>query len=256
MFNEQVAIVTGGAGGLGSKTVSMLLNKGARIIVADMNENALESKMNEWSTMANLQRIRSQCTELTQRKDADALVRMCLDVWGRLDIVVNCAGGSYDTPLEIEKIEESHWQKVLDGNLKSSFLMCQAAAPAMKSQKYGRIVNIASIAGRVGGAITGVHYAAAKGGVMSLTKHLAQELGPYGITVNATAPGLSLSGPRLQNLWARMSYERKERTLSTVPVGRPSTVEEQASAIVFLASPEASYINGVILDVNGGRYSA
>jgi NAD(P)-dependent dehydrogenase (short-subunit alcohol dehydrogenase family) len=176
--------------------------------------------------------------------------------YGRLDILVNLAGGSLFTPKNIEEIKEEHWDTVINVNLKGTFFCCQAAVKYMKQNNYGKIINTTSIGGRTASIVTGVPYAAAKGGVISLTRRLALEVGKYGINVNAIAPGTVLSGERMINLWNELSEEQKKETVASIPLGRQSTAEEQASVVVFLASEDSSYIHGAIIDVNGGRLMA
>jgi len=138
-------------------------------------------------------------------------------------------------------------------NLKSAFLCVRAAAPFMKSQKYGRIVNVSSFAGRNYSRLSGPHYGAAKAGLQGFTKHMAVELGPFGICTNAVAPSVVLT-ERVRKRWEARSEEDRNRILAGIPLGRLAQPEEVASVIAFLASDDASYVNGVCLDINGGSY--
>ncbi len=165
--------------------------------------------------------------------------------FGRLDVLVNNAG-IYEV-LPVEEISEAQWDRVLDVNLKGAFFCCQAVVPAMKRQGEGRIVSVASSAGKAGGTLAGAHYSVSKAGVICLTKQLARELGPYGITVNAVAPG------RIDTPMIRVaSDEENEAFVRRTPLGRLGTPEDVAGAVVFLASDAASFITGEIVDVNGG----
>ncbi len=255
-FHNQTALVTGGGGGIGGAVAQQLIRQGARVAILDIKKVDpvhLTEEMQQNMRSVALLLIQA---DVSAREQVNSSVGRCVQEWGRIDILVNCAGGALGTPRDTRAISDGDWDLVLDVNLKGTFLMCQACLPIMQEKRYGRIVNIASIAGRAGGAVTGVHYAAAKGGIIALTKHLAREFGGYGITVNASAPGLVLSGDRLRRMWERLSEGERSAYVSCIPLQRISTVEEQVAAIVFLASPAASFINGAILDVNGGVYSA
>jgi 3-oxoacyl-[acyl-carrier protein] reductase len=183
--------------------------------------------------------------DVTRRAQIDAVVQDVLDRWGTLDILVNNAG-IYEV-LPVEEITEAQWDRVLAVNLKGAFLCCQAVIPIMKRQGAGRIVNIASSAGKTGGTLAGAHYSVSKAGLICLAKQLARELGPHGITVNAVAPG-RIDTPMIQAVPEAENEVFRQRT----PLGRLGTAEDVANAVLFLASDEASFITGEILDVNGG----
>jgi 3-oxoacyl-[acyl-carrier protein] reductase len=170
--------------------------------------------------------------------------------YGRLDILINNAGmGIPSTP--VEEIPPEEWDRVLALNLKSAFLCIRAAAPMMKRQGYGRIVNVSSFAGRTYSPFRGSPYTAAKAGLIGFTRQMAAELGPFGICVNALAPYLVLT-ERAKALWDSFPEEKRRAILSGIPLRRLARIEEVASAIAFLASDDASFVNGVCLDVNGG----
>jgi NAD(P)-dependent dehydrogenase (short-subunit alcohol dehydrogenase family) len=181
------------------------------------------------------------------------MVQKTAEAFGRIDILVNNAGGGFNLPNKLEEITDEIWDRVVDANLKGTFICSRAVAPYMKQQKSGRIINLSSKAGRYGGELTGIQYSSAKAGVMGLTRQLAKDLGPFGITSNAIAPGLALSSPRVEKLWMeRKTEEERKATIQAIPLRRLSTVDEQASVILFLASDDASYVSGVTIDVNGG----
>ncbi len=173
---------------------------------------------------------------------------------GGLDVLVNLAGGSLGTPRDLPDIGPEDYDRVLDVNLRGTFLCCQAAVPLLAPSGRGTIVNVSSIAARGTTPVTGVPYAAAKAGVLGLTRRLAREVGPLGIRVNAVAPGLFLSGPRLEGMWAGLSERERAEVLDAIPLRRLPGLAEAAAPILFLASDEASYVTGAVLDVNGGRY--
>jgi NAD(P)-dependent dehydrogenase (short-subunit alcohol dehydrogenase family) len=169
-----------------------------------------------------------------------------------VDILVNNAGGG--TSLRyLEEVTEDDWKLTIDSNLKSAFLCCRAVTPPMKRQRYGRIVNVSSVAGRNVSRLSGPQYSSAKAGMLGLSRHLAQDLGPFGITVNAVAPGPTLVD-RVAKKWALRSEADRAHILSNIPLGRLAEPEEVATVIAFLASDDARYVTGVTIDVNGGSF--
>src|SRR5688500_4914532 len=155
----------------------------------------------------------------------------------------------YTTLFRSWEIEDDEWDDVLATNLRSVFIGCQLAGPHMRENGFGRIVNLASLAGQQGGAVAGAHYAASKAGIVVLTKIVARELAPHGVTVNAVAPA-AVRTPVMDAL----PPERVEALAATIPVGRVGRPEEVAAAVAFLASDEAAYVTGSTLDVNGGLF--
>jgi len=251
---NRIAVVTGAGGGLGLVTSKELLKEGAKVVLTDINMDLLAKAEQELSFYGGSYQLVAM--NVTNGEQVRAVMKRVFDDYGRIDILVNMAGGSLFTPKKLEDIKEEHWDKVIDVNLKGTFLCCQAVVEYMKQNNYGRIINTSSIGGRTASIVTGVPYAAAKGGVIALTRRLALEVGKYSITVNAIAPGTVLSGQRMIDVWNELDNTQKEQILASIPLGRLSTAEEQARAIVFLASDDASYITGVVLDVNGGRLMA
>jgi NAD(P)-dependent dehydrogenase (short-subunit alcohol dehydrogenase family) len=189
---------------------------------------------------------------VSDRAVVERLAGETLQRFGRIDILVNNAGGG--TALRfLEEVTEADWDYTLNSNLKSAFLCCQAVAPAMKAQRAGRIVNVSSVAGRNVSRLSGPQYSSAKAGLLGLTRHLAQDLGPFGITVNTVAPGPTLV-ERVAKKWALHAAEERARLLAAIPLGRLAQPEEVATVIAFLASEEAAYVTGVTIDVNGGSF--
>lgn len=245
MLEGKVALVTGAAGGLGRRFCQTLVRAGARVLAADIDEGGLA---------ATVAALGSGAMTLPMDVRSKASVTAALAGLDGVDILVNNAGGSLYTPKELAEIEEEHWDLVLDVNLKGAFLCAQAVVPLMRGRGGGRIINISSIGGRTASPVTGVPYASAKAGLIGLTRRLARELGPQGITVNAMAPGTVLSGPRMEALWSQLSPAEQDRILAEIPLGRLSTPEEQADVLLFLAGPASRYITGAVIDVNGGRF--
>lgn len=253
-LENRIAVVTGACGGLGLVISRELLNEGAKVVLTEVNDTLFESVEKTLSSYQGQYCLRKM--DVTNAEQVSDTMKSAFDQYGRIDILVNVAGGSLFTPKKLDEIKEEHWDKVIDVNLKGTFFCCQAVAPYMIHNKYGRIINTSSIGGRTASIVTGVPYAAAKGGVIALTRRLALELGKYSVTVNAIAPGTVLSGERMINLWNELTEQQKEEIVSSIPLMRLSTAEDQAKAITFLASDDASYITGIVLDVNGGRLMA
>lgn len=251
----KIAVVTGAAGILGKAFCRALAVAGADVALVDSSESALAAATAELTAAVPGRRLIGIPCDVRVPAEVHAAVARTKQALGRIDILVNSAGGSLRTPRALEDITEAQWDLVLDVNLKGTFLMCQAVAPMMRAHGGGRIINVASIAGRLPSVLTGVQYAASKGGVMALTRKLASELGPS-ITVNAIAPGAVLAGERVTGMWENLTPAEREETLHAIPLGRLSTPEEQADVVVFLAAPGSRYITGATIDVNGGRFMA
>jgi NAD(P)-dependent dehydrogenase (short-subunit alcohol dehydrogenase family) len=242
IIESKVAIVTGGGGGIGSAVVRRFAREGAKIVIADIDGESAQAVSAELSA----QRVDAVpiATDVTKKHSVDDMVRAALERWGRVDILVNVAGGA--ERIAVVDMTAAQWDDVVDMNLKSVFLCSQAALPAMLKQKYGKIVNISSIYGFTGNA-TRSSYAAAKAGVAAFTKSLALEVVKDGINVNAVAPG-RVTTPRVRN---RYSDEAWAAAVGHVPMGRAGTPEEVASVVLFLAADENQYITGQTVHVNG-----
>ena len=178
-----------------------------------------------------------------------ASIALALDGIQRLDILVNNAGSLIER-LKILELTEERWDEVIDLNLKSAFLCCQAVADSMIERKTGAIINVSSIAGRTGGALGAIHYSAAKGGLITFTKGLAKELAPFGVRVNAVSPGV-IDTPYHEQF---SSPEMMKAYVGAIPLGRAGTPAEVAKVICFLASDAASYLAGETIEINGGMF--
>jgi NAD(P)-dependent dehydrogenase (short-subunit alcohol dehydrogenase family) len=249
---DKNAIVTGAARGMGFAIAEALFREGARVAIVDIDEvEAIESARR---LDGGRGRVIGRKVDVTNPPAVNALIKEVRKLWGGIDILVNNAGGALNTPYVLEDIEERDWDLVVDVNLKGAFLCCQAAIAEMVKQGRGAIINISALAGHWRASLAGVQYTAAKAGVEGLTRQLAYDWGRSGIRVNAVAPTVTLTGERVQSLWEAKSEDEKKKVLSAIPLGRLGTPEEVASVVVFLASDESSYITGITVDVNGGRY--
>jgi 3-oxoacyl-[acyl-carrier protein] reductase len=255
-FAGRTAVVTGGAGGLGRAVCQQLAAEGARVAVVDVEAGAIEA------VVASLRDLHGAAAAVGFPVDvasADAVaecMRAIHQAMGGPHVLVTCAGGSLGTPRDLPDIAADDLDLVLAVNLKGTFLCCQAAVPYMVEAGGGAIVTVSSIGGRTASPVTGVPYAAAKAGVLGLTRRLAREVGPEGIRVNAVAPGLFLSGPRLEGMWADLTEAERTEVLDSIPLRRMPRIDEAVGPILFLASDQAGYITGAVLDVNGGRFMA
>jgi len=244
-LSGKAAIVTGAGGGIGEAVARTFAREGARVTVADIQEDPVRG------VAAAIQREGGKAVALradvTRAADVEAMVKAALDAFGQVDILVNNVGG-YSVLRTTWEIEESEWDFIVALNLKSAFLCCKAVIPHMLARGYGRIVNLSSIVGRSAPTLSAAHYSAAKAGVRGLTWHLARELAPHGITVNAVAPWITLT-ERLKKL---RSPEVDAALMAQTPIGRFAEPQEIADAVLFLASDAAAYMTGATLDVNGG----
>jgi NAD(P)-dependent dehydrogenase (short-subunit alcohol dehydrogenase family) len=241
-IKDKVAIITGSGGGIGGAIALRYAREGAKLALADIVAETAKSRASEINSMGC--DAMATATDVTNKASVRQMVQTTLDRWGRIDILVNVAGGA-DRKAVVE-MTETDWDHIVDMNLKSVFLCCQAVLPTMLKQKYGKIVSISSIYGFTGNAIRS-SYAAAKAGVAVFTKSLALEVVNEGINVNAIAPG-RVSTPKVRG---RYSDEQWAEATAQIPAGRAGTPDEIASAAIFLVLDENSYITGQTIHVNG-----
>jgi len=251
-FSGRVAVVTGGAGGIGRAVCEGLAAEGAAVAVLDTDEASVAATVDSLRSQPGV-RADGFVADVRDAESVRDTMRSVLDRLGGLDVLVTLAGGSLGTPRELAEISAADLDLVVDVNVKGTFLCCQAAVPFMAAAGGGSIVTTSSIGGRQPSPVTGVPYAAAKAAIVGLTKRLAREVGGQGIRVNAVAPGLFLTG-RLQGVYDAMPEAERREVLDAIPLGRFPELREAVDPILFLAGDEASYLTGVVLDVNGGRF--
>ena len=252
-FTGRIALVSAAGRGIGRESAEIIGREGGTVIAVDNDKDALESVVG--AIRAGGGTAHGMPADGLEAAQVEDVVRRVTDAHGRIDILVNAVGGSTiiaKPAAEVDELTLDDWQRMLHFNLTGTFLFCNAVAPVMKRQRSGKIINISSIAGRGLSPTSSSAYATAKGGIIAFTRKLSFELGPFGVTVNAIAPSLTLS-PRLRPRWDRMSEEDRARESARVPLGRVALPEDQARVICFLASSDADFVTGVTIDVNGGQ---
>ena len=242
---RRIAIVTGGASGIGRAIVSALAARGIGCVIADIDRPAAEKAAGE--VLAAGGTASAIAVDLASTEQIAALVGQTLAHFGRLDILINNAGILSNTPYDA--IDEEEWDRVLSINLKGALFASREALRPMLAQGWGRIVTISSLAGRSGGVSVGPAYVASKAAVIGLTRHLARKVARNGITVNAVAPGTTET-----DIIKGFDDAQMRAINEAIPLGRLGKPEEIAETVAFLASDSAAFITGAVLDINGGMY--
>ena len=248
-FEDRTVLVTGAAHGFGRAIAGAFGARGATVFVCDVVEEELVQTVELVG-----ERCHGTMVDVTDRSAVGAWVDSCSAATGRIDVLVNNAGGVLgQVGRPIEDVESEQWQAIVAVNQTAVFWTCQAVAPHMKRAGNGRIVNISSGAG-LGISLTGIQaYAAAKAGQIGLTRQLAHELGPFGITVNNIAPGFVRSNSNTEKQWDAYGPKGQEELISGIALRRLGTPSDIAHAVLFFASEYAGWITGAVLPVDGGR---
>ena len=244
-LDGKVAIVTGGSRGIGAEVGARLAEDGAAVVVSGRDGERLQHTVREWETQGRA--VLGVVADAASREDCERLVSTAKQHFGRIDVLVNNAGMTHDQLLV--RMTDEDWDRVMDVNLRSAFLMTRAVSKALVRQKSGgRVINITSTAGAMGNAGQ-VNYSAAKAGLIGFTKAAARELAHWSILVNAVAPGLIET-----DMTKDLSATAREALLAQVPLKRSGTAREVAEMVRFLAGDGATYVTGQVFHVNGGLY--
>ena len=246
VFKGKVALVTGASKGIGKEICRVLAKQGAFVYVNGRDSSRTENACEDLSHTLGIKNLKPIVADVSNRSDVDAMINQIIIEKGKIDFLVNNAGVT--SRLSLFDITDDHWDEVLNINLRGMFLCTQAAAHHMKEQKFGRIVSAASYQAWRAGINRGV-YAATKAAIIILTKAWAGELAPYGITLNAYAPGDILT-----DQMADVISRGEEILLERIAMHRFGTVEEVANVVSFLLSPSSSYMTGTVIEISGGKF--
>lgn len=241
-IRDNIALITGAGRGIGASCASLFSDEGAKLVLVDKQFEDHHSESEFHQTEVDYFTL-----DVTSEDDIKSLFETVTDKYGRIDYLINSAGIYREKPLV--ELEISDWNKMLDVNLLGTFLFCKYSIPSLAKSSNGSIVNIASVAGQVGGIVAGADYSASKAGVLCMSKSLANQVKDYKIRVNTISPG-----PIVSSMTADWPPERKIEFLKNIPLGRLGEPEEVANVALFLCSKMASYVNGATINVNGGLY--
>ena len=242
-MNERVAMITGSAQGIGEAIARLFSSKGASVVLADMDFAKAASVAGDICQRGG--KALAVKIDVANRKDVDTAVTEALKAYGRIDILVNNAAINFFTP--VEEVTDEEWDAILGVNVRGVYNCTRSVIPSMKKGKWGRIVNISSSAGKMGGPISSIHYSASKAAVICMTKSFAMHLAASNITVNSICPGVV--GTDMVQL---LPDAAKARAMETIPLRRFADPVEIANAAAFLCSDEASFITGQAYPIDGG----
>jgi NAD(P)-dependent dehydrogenase (short-subunit alcohol dehydrogenase family) len=251
-FTGKIAVITAAASGIGRASAILIVEQGGTVIAIDTDDKRLEDMSSECSILKG--KLSTHCIDATNEEVVTKTISEILKTNKTIDILINAIGGSTiisNPKARVDELSLNDWKGILNFNLDSMFIFTNAIVPLMKRQGGGKIVNLASIAGRGFSDVSSSAYAAAKGGVIAFTKKTARELGPFGITVNAIAPNTTLS-ERIRPRWEQQSPQDQVEQIEKIPLRRMAEPIDQAKVICFLASTDADYVTGQTIDVSGG----
>ncbi|MEW6557601.1 MAG: 3-oxoacyl-[acyl-carrier-protein] reductase [Elusimicrobiota bacterium] len=244
-LKDKIAIVTGGAQGIGKAIAEKLADNGCKVVIVDVQEEIAKNIADEITKLKNIETLALKI-DVSSSAETEQMVKKTVEKFGKIDIIINNAGITRDNLLI--RMSDEEWDKVLAINLKGVFNCSKAVAKIMMKQRSGKIVNIASVVGLMGNAGQ-ANYSASKGGVVALTKTLARELASRNINVNAVAPGFIKTA-----MTDKLSDDQKKKLTDLIPLLRLGEPQDVANVVAFLCSDESSYITGEIISVNGGMY--
>jgi 3-oxoacyl-[acyl-carrier protein] reductase len=249
-FGGKTVVVTGAAHGFGRAIALAFAERGASVWACDV----IEDELRETGIAAARGACETRVVDVTDKGDVNALVAEASAATGLVDILVNNAGGVLgQVGRPLEEVSERDWQRIFDVNVTAAFLCSQAVSPGMKTARHGRIVNISSGAG-LGVSLTGIQaYASAKAAQIGLTRQLAHELGPWGITVNNIAPGFVRSNPTTERQWQSYGEDGQRKLVEAIALKRLGTPEDIAYGVLFFASDFAGWVTGQVLSIDGGK---
>ncbi len=252
-FTDKVAVITAFANGIGRASAEIMAREGATVVGVDNHPDRLETAVAALRDAGG--RANGRLCDALDQGQVEAIIASVEKEFGAIDILVNAVGGSTiiaNSGANVDELTFEEWQKLIAFNLNGTFLFTHAVVPIMKRRRHGKIVNLASIAGRGLSESSSSAYAAAKGGIIAFTRKLAFELGPYGVTINAIAPSLTLT-ERIRPHWEKRSQEAQAAEIARTPLRRVAEAADQAKVICFLASSDADFVSGVTIDVTGGN---
>lgn len=244
-FKDRIVFITGGASGIGLSCAKEFLKEGAYVIINSRSKNKYKLLSSSLKKTSNSYEFING--DMSKESDVKRIFKHIKNKFKKIDIVINSAGISQNR--KHNEISIKDWYLTIDNNITNTFLVCKHAIELMKKKKYGKIINISSVAGRNRSKLAGVHYSMAKSAVITLTRQIGAEVASYGINVNCLAP----SQTNTEMLKPFLTPKNKEMLSNMIPIGRVAEPEEQAKVVLFLASEDASYMVGSIVDVNGGQ---
>ena len=252
-FTDKVAVITAFANGIGRATSEIMAREGAIVVGIDNHPDRLEAAIA--ALRGSRGRAHGRLCDARNQDQVEMTIASVEKEFGGIDILVNAVGGSTiiaNSGATVDELTFEEWQDLIAFNLNGTFLFTHAVVPIMKRRRSGKIVNLASIAGRGLSVSSSSAYAAAKGGIIAFTRKLAFELGPFGITINAIAPSLTLT-ERIRPHWEKRTPDAQAAEIARTPLRRVAEAADQAKVICFLASSDADFVTGVTIDVTGGN---